>query len=268
MFAAGIALGLAALAWPSFPYLVYMIATIGIIWAIVQRHDLRGPSLILLLVVGYAITVAPWMIRNGIKLNSYAISEGYAPFILAQRVAYNDMTPKELGISFLYGLPDFGDTISKKVFARDDYKRLDYAEPKGFYLWGNTVLRDRMTKEAGGKDKLLGYLIRHEILAHPVKHVLVTLSLAWRGMWVSMYWGLIAIPIFMVLAWTALRARHWTFLIYSFPAWFMLGFNAFTSVNVVRYNLTLVPCLAIAVACGIVLMVEKFKRKNRHAADR
>lgn len=264
VFMAGLTLGAATLARPVFPYLAYVLFAAGILWFFIREGSRRWLMLCLCLIAGFAAAVSPWVWRNGMATGHYQISGGYAPFILIQRVAYNRMTLREFGASFVYGLPDFGDRLAEKLFPREDFRRFDYQEPDGFYLAGNTTLRDDLTQKAGGWDHLLSYLLRHEILAHPVKHTLVTLSLAWRGMWVSKYWGLITIPIFVIMSIIWWRRRAYSFLIFSFPAWFMLGFHAFTSVNVVRYNLLLVPCLSIAAAWGIGIMVTMVYNRFRN----
>ena len=261
LFLAGLSMGLLALNRPSIPYLLYFIAVaavIAVFWATIRKKERPSFSkLALFLVLGYVLAVSPWVIRNGLKLGNWSISAGYAPYILAQRVAFNDMSWKEWGVSFIYGLPDFGDNLAAKLFLREDFERLDYYDPKSFYTHGNHDLIDQTREAAGGVDKQLSYLVRTYIIKHPLKHFLVTLSLAWRGMWVGKYWGLVAIPIFWAVVIYAIKNRWWDFIVFSFPAWFMLGFNAFVSVNVVRYNIVLLPCLAIAASWSIVSLYYK-----------
>ncbi len=249
-FVSGLFLGLLALTRPSFVYLFYAALPIIFILGIYQKElSLRKKiSWSILLLLGYSLTAGPWIIRNGLSTGEYAISKGYASYILVQRVSYNDMTWKEWGVSFLYGLPDFGDSLTKDIFDSKDYERFDYQNRKGFYAIGNDSLRKETLEKAGGVENHLSYLLENEVFNNLHKHIMVTLSLAWRGMWVSKYWGLITIPIFFVIFIWAIRQKCWEFIIFSLPPWFMLGFHAFTSVNVVRYNLILIPCLALATA--------------------
>ncbi|MCK5374893.1 MAG: hypothetical protein KAJ40_06375 [Alphaproteobacteria bacterium] len=249
-FLAGISLGLLALTRPSFVYLFYFgIITVSFLSGFQNTASFRKKlGLPLLFLIGYAGIVTPWIIRNGQTFGQYSISKGYAPFILVQRIAYNDMSWKEWAVSFVYGLPDFGDSLAEDLFNKKDYERFDYSNPEGFYLIGNSVLREKTEKAAGGRENHLAYLVKHGILENPFKHTIVTLSLAWRGMWVSQYWGLVTILLFSGVFIYALRRKWWEFVIFSVPPWFMLGFHAFTSVNVVRYNLILIPCLSISAA--------------------
>ncbi len=264
----GLAYGALALARPSFVYLFYASVMVCVVILIgtkpLKLH--RKMFFLLALLTGYTAVAGPWVIRNGMELGQYAISKGYASYILAQRVAYNAMTPEEWEASFIYSLPDFGDSLAEEIFPPEDYERLDYSNPEGFYVMGNGAFMEETKKKAGGKQHHLAYLIKTEILGNIVQHVKVTFSLVWRGMWVSKYWGLVAIPVFFGVFVHA--ARHWreerwsAFLLFSMPPWFMLGFHAFTSVNVVRYNLILIPSLALAVAFTLAAVSDKIRKKR------
>lgn len=258
--ACGVMLGLLALTRPSYIYLFYLAFVASIAAGLLSGESLKQKlGWPLLLLAGYALMAAPWMIRNGQVLGTYAISKGYAPFILTQRIAYNEMDARQWAVSFIYGLPDFGDSLAKKYFPAQDYDKLDYSNPDGYYQTSNREMWKRT--EAGVKvsDSELSTMIRQDVLGNLTKHVMVTFSLAWRGMWVSKYWGLIAIPVFLGVAVLAIRRKWAAFLIFSIPAWFMLGLHAFTSVNVVRYNLILIPCLAVAVAVAIMAGIDRLK---------
>lgn len=265
----GILFGLLALTRPSFSYLFYAVVPVVIVTcALLKTISVRqGVLWALVLTAGYAATIAPWIARNSIQYNTPAISKGYASFILVQRVAYNDMSWAEWRASFVYGLPDFGDSLAKDLFPPESYERFAYDNPNGFYYVGNGALREETLEAAGGADNHLSYLLKSYILSDPTQHIATTLSLAWRGMWVSKYWGLVAIPIFAGVFIVALRQKWWEFVIIAIPPWFMLGFHAFTSVNVVRYNLILIPCLAIAVAFMLVRIYDRI-RKNNTAKDK
>ena len=199
-------------------------------------------------------------------MNAYTISKGYGPFILKQRLSYNDMNMREWRASFVYGLPDFGDSLAKDLFPIEDYARFDYSNPDGFYMMASAALSKEATNgETPEKDEL-STLFKRQIFGNLFQHTIVTLSLAWRGMWISKYWGLIAIPLFLGVFAYALRTGWAAFLALSLPPWFMLGLHAFTSVNVPRYNLILIPCLAIAVAFFLhacYALAGRFWRRNK-----
>ena len=263
-FACGVMLGLLALTRPSYIYLFYLAFAASVAAGLLSGRSLKQKlGWPLLLLAGYALMAAPWMIRNGQVLGTYAISKGYAPFILTQRIAYNEMDARQLAVSFVYGLPDFGDSLVKKYFPAEDYAKLDYSNPDGYYQTSNREMWKRTDEGIKVSDSELSNMIKTDVLGNLTKHVMVTFSLAWRGMWVSKYWGLIAIPVFMGVAVSAIRRKWSAFFVFSIPPWFMLGLHAFTSVNVVRYNLILIPCLAIAVAVAIMAGVDRLKTARR-----
>lgn len=259
---AGALFGLLALTRPAFVYLFYVCSFISLVRGLYERQALA----LVFLLLGYLLTAGPWMLRNEVYLGSFGISKGYASFILVQRVAYNRMSWEEWGASFIYGLPDFGDSLAEDIFEPASYERFDYDHPEGFYEIGNSSLRKETIEKAGGLEHHLSYLLKQEVIGNPFKHVMVTLSLAWRGMWVSKYWGFVTIPIFIGVFIVSLQQRRWGYVLFSLAPWFMLGFHAFTSVNVVRYNLILIPCLAIAgailltgIICSITNRVKKLQ---------
>src|SRR5271157_5949418 len=262
LFASGVALGILTLVRPSFSYLLYFIAGAAVLYAIwvlvTKKRDLSFPKLALFLVIGYALAISPWIIRNGTKLGSYTISQGYAPFILSQRVAYNDMTTKEWLVSFT--LPGGTTSLARKLFSPADFERLDPGFPTGFVQMGYDPLRrKRILAAAGGADRQLSYLVKTYILQHPVRHTLVTVALVWQGMWICKLWGMVTIPVFVAVLVYAVKTRWWSFILYAIPPWYMLGFNAFVSGNTLRYNYVLLPCLAIASAWGVLWLCDRIK---------
>ncbi len=268
----GVFLGLLALTRPSFPYLFYVSIPILFLFVFyVGRQSIKfALSVVLFFVTGYVLVISPWIIRNGLVLNQYALSGGYSSYILVQRVAYNQMTIKEWAYSFVYSFPDFGDKLAQKLFGQECCDRLSYSDPKGFYEIGNGELREVTLQQAGSVKNHLSFLIKSEIFPHIFKHSVVTLSLAWKGVWIQKYWGLITILLFIPAIIMAWRLRWIEFFILAFPPWFMLGFHAFTSVNVVRYNFILIPCLSVSAAYVVVWMVDKYlkrlkEEKNNHA---
>ncbi len=268
LLAYGASLGALALVRPSCLYLFLAAVPVTAIAMLIALDFRSALAATLVLVAGFAIVSGPWIMRNGLATGSYKISEGYAGFIFVQRAAFNEMRSDEWRASFVYGLPDFGDSLCGRLFDPESCQRLDYANPEGFYQRGNNQYRAQSIEKAGGKDRLLGYLLKEEVIGNAGRHIAVSLSLAWRGMWVSKYWGLAAIPLFAAAFFGAVRRRCGAFIVYSLPAWFMLGFHAFTSVNVVRYNLVLVPCLALGSAMVLLRMWEGLAGKYRQAAGK
>ena len=106
------------------------------------------------------------------------------------------------------------------------------------------------------------YLLHEEILGNLGKHSLVSVALAYRGVWIVKYWTLLAVPVlFYLLYGGTFRGRHRDLLVFSLPALFMLGLHAFVSVNVHRYNIILMPSLALATGWFALKVWVWYRRK-------
>lgn len=245
-FAAGLAIGLATLTRPEYAYAFYALAVTAFAIAIGKRRK----AFVLnagVAVLGYALVVAPWAARNAHHFDSPALTQGYDGHILAQRVAYNRMSWEELGVAFLYWLPDFGDTLARHLFPEALYAKLGW-EAGSYYRTVSTEVYRESLARAGTATKVVPDLIRVEILGNPVKHFFVTLPLLLRGIFVSTYWGLLGFLCFLVLLGSALRRHASSVAVAALPAWFMAFFYAAVSVSIPRYNLNLVPIYAIGMA--------------------
>ncbi|WP_156176656.1 hypothetical protein [Kiloniella spongiae] len=260
----GLGLCIAVLTRPSFLYLVYfLILGIPCYWLFVKKE---GAKEILfktgVFLLPFILFVIPWMFRNYSYHGVFGVSAGYGPYILSERVAYNMMSWTEYAVSFIYWLPDFGDSLSKSLFPAELYQKLDFGYPEGYYKYGNSVMRAEIYEQAATEKERISLLLNGYILPDIVKHIMVTLSLSLRGMWVAKYFGLIGvlalIPGFIQLKKIAGTAPV---MFFAFPFFFMVGFNAFVSVSIPRYNVPLVMIYAIAIvltACSIWKLVQPF----------
>ncbi|WP_085907270.1 hypothetical protein [Kiloniella majae] len=246
----GLGLSIAVLTRPSYLYLVYfLILAIPFYWLVIKKEkpkELLFKTGIFLL--PFILFVIPWMLRNYSYYGVFGVSAGYGPHILSERVTYNMMSWTEYAVSFIYWLPDFGDSLSKSLFPAEFYQKLDFGYPEGYYAYGNSIMRAEIYEQAATEKERISLLLNGYILPDIVKHIMVTLSLSLRGMWVAKYFGLIGvlalIPGFIQLKKMAGTAPV---LFFAFPFFFMVGFNAFVSVSIPRYNVPLVMIYAIAI---------------------
>jgi hypothetical protein len=262
--ATGVVLALLALTRPSFSFLFYFSAAILIPFAFFWL--LRGTRKKLVLVAAvflasYAAVVAPWIVRNGTKIGVWDISAGYGPFTLAQRVSYNSMTWKEGISSLILALPGFGDNLGEALLSPQTIEKFSYDSPNGFYMQGNRVLRPKEREEAGSVQNFQSHLIHKYILGEPIRHTLVTLVMAWRGMWVGKDLAFLAIPAFFAFLIRCLVRRELNILFFAIPPLFMLGLHAFTSVNIIRYNLILLPVVGISFSWAVLEIGKILRRK-------
>jgi 4-amino-4-deoxy-L-arabinose transferase-like glycosyltransferase len=255
MLLAGFYAGLAALTRPAFFDLLLAAGLAGLILAARARR----PGLAAAFLAAGLLTISPWIARNFLVLGTPALTQGYGAHVLNERIAFDEMTWPEYGKSFICWLPD-GNAEGNALFGPDACRRFQWNDsPDNFYAIGNGPLMQQSLKSSGGWPEMFDYLMRTYILAHPIKHFLVTIPLALRGAWISNYWGFALMPICAVRTIFAFRRRDTAFLVLSLPAWFMLLFAAAISVNQTRYNLMLIPPFAIAGA-GLVTALNPWRR--------
>ena len=263
--AAGLTLGLLALVRPSYAYLVPLVALL-LAGALVagwpplpsRRTVLR---LAALFATGYLVAVGPWLARNMILFDTPTLTRGYAGSALGPRVAYNDMTAAEWAGAFLYWLPDFGDGWAGALLPPSAYARLDLENPEGYYRQAARRLAERHGPL--GPDAMFAAMIREDVLGNLPKHVAVTLPLAWRGAFVADYWSLATLPLLLAMFAGGLRRRRTEFVLFCLPAFFMLGFHAFTTINIARYNVGLVAVSAVAAAVTLTRLAERSRGTGR-----
>jgi 4-amino-4-deoxy-L-arabinose transferase-like glycosyltransferase len=242
----GLALGLLTLTRPSYLYLLYgfvffFVATMP--WMGLQHNAVR----LLSILVGFGVVATPWALRNYIEIGSFELtSGGYAEFILAQRVNYNEMSWAEWAVAFVYWFPDVGDSIAALVFPKYLSEHLGWGA--GSYYGGSSDFYRQAVTAAGGPEHVLSYLLKNYVLGHPVKHSMVTIALAWRGIFIAKYWSVIGLACGAGFLFHTVRNRDWTFAAMLSPMVFMVAFHAAVSVSIGRYNLFLMAPYAIGMA--------------------
>jgi hypothetical protein len=250
----GVTLGLLSLTRPEYLYLAGALAVVGL-GALWWRRALAVRLLAAVAVC--AVVMAPWSIRNERLFGTAAPTSGYAGFILAQRMAYEAMTPREWLAQFIDALPGFGPALARLAMP-DAVARLGWEErPDTFYMVGNTLMVQDLAAHAPNPADQVPYLLRHYVLADPLRFAAVTVALAWKALWVRKYFSLIGVPCFGVLVWWAVRRRDLPRLAFVLPPIFVLLLHAATTVSTPRYSLMMVP--ADAAAFG--LLVEHLWRR-------
>lgn len=265
--AVGILIALTALTRPSGQYALFAIGLGLVIVGFIQLWRHRGAKLLIGAVVvfcAYVVTISPWLWRNQAEFGQAFLTEGYASFILVERVSYNEMTWREFGISFIYWLPWPGETLAKKYFDVRDYRRLSFDAEDSFYIRGIGEKKAELRRRFAHESDRMNYLLHEEVFGNLTKHSLVSVALAYRGIWIVKYWTLLAVPVLLYLLCRGLvRRRDPDLLVFALPAIFMLGLHAFVSVNVHRYNIILMPCLALASGWFVLKVWEWFQRNYR-----
>ena len=260
--ALGLCVGLLVMARPEFIYLAYAFIAFVIVRALAVRSALAWLQGILV-ALAVAIVVTSWQVRNRVAFGDAALTEAYAGPTLAQRVAYNRMSANELAAAFVFWFPDFGDTLAKRIFPPEAYAKLDFGPAA--YANDGVALHDELVAKIDDRGEVLKTLIVEEVVRHPVKHALVTLALAWRGVFVAKLWGVVGLAAFVFIL--VRRERSWRLLaLTSAPAWFMLAFYAAVSVSIPRYSVCFIPVFSLALGSLAARVFEGLAARHADAA--
>ena len=260
--AIGLCAGLLVMARPEFIYFAYALVALVIVRALVMRSQLAWRHGVLV-VLAVFIVVSPWLVRNRIAFGDAALTEAYAGPTLAQRVAYNRMSTNELVAAFVYWFPDFGDSLAKRMFPANAYAKLDFGPNS--YANDGVALHTELVEQMGERDDVLKTLIVEEVVRRPVKHGLVTIALAWRGIFVAKLWGVAGLAAFVYMV--VMRYGQWRLLaLASAPAWFMLAFYAAVSVSIPRYSVCFIPVFSVALGTLAARVLKALAARRADAA--
>ena len=102
-------------------------------------------------------------------------------------------------------------------------------------------------------------VIRNEMKENWWHYILVTIPLAWCGMWVGGWLGLVIVPLFAVACVAAYRQSKPLLLLYATPAFVMHGLHAALASFYTRYNLALIGPFSAASAWLIASIVTRVR---------
>jgi hypothetical protein len=236
---AGLGLGLLCLARFSFlvPALV-MPALIFLNARLVARTPGAWASVVAYAVAFLAIML-PWATRNAISVGKLALTEEYGSVTLIERLAFDQMTAREFLLAFPFCIPEIGPRAVEHAFGADAMARFQYDLPGSFYEIGSGQ-RWALVAEHKRIDPIIGDLVRTEMKDNWWRYLLVSVPLAWCGMWVGGWLGLLLVPLFAGTCVVAFRQSMPVFLLYAAPALVMLGLHAALASHYTRYNLILI----------------------------
>jgi 4-amino-4-deoxy-L-arabinose transferase-like glycosyltransferase len=245
----GLLLGLLCLTRPSFviliPGVLLLIAVGSRLLEAKSRPSAWKSAAAFAIVV--ALTIGPWIVRNHVSVGKWGLTEEYGSAVLIERFAYNDMSPMEFVTAFPYCTPGLGDLLFDQVYGRDSMHRFVFHTRDSFFHVGRGR-RDLLVNEHGRLDPLIGDIVRDEMRTSWWRHLLVSIPLAWCGLWAGWIVSLVLIPLFACASVRAIRQREPVLLLYAAPAIIMLGLHAAVASHYTRYNLILIGPSAIAAA--------------------
>ena len=218
-------------------------------------------------VLAFLAVIVPWATRNAISAGKFALTEEYGSVTLVERFAYDQMTLREFALAFPYCLPKIGPDIVGYTFGPDTMARFQYDLPNSFYAIG-VAHRDALTEQFTRIDPIIGEVVRNEMNDNWWRYILVSIPLAWCGMWVGGWLGLVIVPLFAVACVAAHRRSKPLLLLYVTPALVMLGLHAALASFYTRYNLALIGPFSAAAAWLIVLIVTRWRYSTAVAPRR
>ena len=261
---AGLVFGLCALTRPNYWYAGLMLAPLlGVArlftsparWS---RRLVQGTVSCLVFAIALIAVVSPWLLRNHHHFGKASVTVGYGAQALSSRLSYNEMTNAEFRAGWIYFLPDFGDSLAKRLFPREQYERLAFGNPTGFLGIERTRIRDEIAQATGvrpahnavgTKESQIGWALTNYAFNDPVQHFRVSALLAWRGFFVEKLFGLVGgLSLLLILIFSSDRWLKRDLILLLLPALLVLGFNANVSVNIPRYNPLLLLPMAIAMS--------------------
>jgi hypothetical protein len=256
--AVGLILALLTLTRPEYPYLALaaVLIFVGIaLWQKQTRFLVHGFVLGLV----FVLTISPWLVRNHQQFDRWTIAAGnYGEITLAYRVAYNHMDARHWLASFVYFLPDFGDSLTRRIFSEDWYWR-EIDARSGSY---QDVTNNMLTATANGQLTLQD-LLQHHVLADLPTHLATTIPLSWRGVFIAKYWGLIAFFTYLVFQYRQLRRGQYELAIIALPCWLLVGLHAGISINIPRYNLPLLSVYAVSLGWLLAKIWNRFRPSHQ-----
>ena len=211
------------------------------------------------------VVISPWIIRNHVSVGKWGLTEEYGSAVLIERFAYNDMTMREFFTAFPYCTPGLGDLAFDQIYGKDSMHRFVYHTRDSFFHVGRGR-RDALVKEHGRLDPLIRGIVLDEMRANWWRHLLVSIPLAWCGMWVGWLWSLLLVPLFGWACVRAVRQRQPLLLLYAAPAVVMLGLHAGMANHYTRYNLILIGPLAVGAAWLISGWLPRVRWRSRALA--
>jgi len=252
-----VGLALAALTLTKAVFLTYvLLACVAGGLAALRRPAARrriGAAVGLLLIV-YGILVGGWMARNWSVEGQFRLTDARGGIALSTREVFNHMTPEQYRAAFVYWLRGPGVGMARRMFPAEVVDPFDLDRRGGFYDRGQNGYPARVDEimQARGLSALqAGAIVDHQIiraiLARPLTHIVTTLPLFYRGIWIDEF-IVLGLPLFFWMGVRAIRRRQPLVLLLLSMGAFNLLFYAAFSLNISRYQMTAVPEIGLAVA--------------------
>lgn len=252
-----------------------------LVWAAAWPADGRSPRRWLMVgcfIVACALPVGAWMMRNLHQIGQPVVALRGGR-LLALRASYNEMTGREYVAAMM-----FRDASQSRLVERlgrgwlgdAPFEKLDRKNPDGFYQIGKTRRPATGTRgaEPGATQASIDRALEREslgaILAHPWRHLAVTLPLAMYGTPTLLPGlgpvNLLAFPLLIWLLWWSRRPERRWIAWAALPAAASIAFCCLLTHNISRYNYIAIPQLAFASVIAAWAAAAWWDRRRRSRA--
>ncbi len=278
---AGLAMSLVVLCKAIFLYM--MVFVLALMWLTLKSINKKHLAISLaIFLICFSIPTGGWMVRNKSLFGTFQIT-CRGGNVMATRYEYNKMNATEYFGSFLYWTPDpAAYELMYKMYGKDcishsngKLAKLNRGNPEGYYKLGRTHRSWDPADENSGQMKWM-----LEFLKHPIKHLLVSIPIGWRGILfgrgvaltrpfgiVCQSAVLVSVIYFLGLSvffFYSIFKRKWHLLAVSLPAIYLLFMNGFFTHNISRYGL---PAVGTEIVCTLlvtwyILNRKKIKKQN------
>ncbi|KZB65155.1 hypothetical protein AUQ42_01180 [Thalassospira sp. MCCC 1A02491] len=252
-------------------YFIPVALLAGLCFVILSKNARRSSLAKVLVFATVVITpIAFWMDRNHDISGRYQFTDDRGGIALSTRVVFNEMDLVDYLAAFTYWTRGAGDGWAESLFPEEVVKPFEWYAPEGYYLRGQLGFGKRVqeiiettnltAREA--YDQAEGEM-KSSILSHPIKHMVTTLPLIYRGIWIDEF-AVLTFPAFIVLLICAIKNRNALLVAVLLPSLFSLVFYAAFSLNLARYQMTALPGFAIAFAFFSTWLVARIKERRQY----
>ena len=263
----GLLLGALALVRPPYEFLLAALPAAAAVWMLRDRPRRRAIVVVTAwILVSALLVVTPWLVRNYTEKGFVGFTEGYGPWILMERLAYNNMAWHQWLAAFPRWSGRGGHRLALEWFGKDTVRWLKYGEPEvrerrisgGGHLLTNVATGDQLG------------VVLERVWAELPRHLVVSVPLAWRGMdqtrnipYGSVCWLLVVLGFVL-----GSRRNRSVLAALAFCPFFVLAINALVSVSVPRYSIGLLMPLSVGVALPVAWMLEGAWSRMRRPWER
>jgi len=254
--ALGTALGLLVLTKAAFAFFGPFVLLLLIGCAFRRPRAERRPAFAaaLAFTLVHAAIVGAWVARNAASIGEPVLAQRGAQ-VLAHRVELNRMTPTEYAVAFLFWTRGVGDNLARRLLPLEAYRRFDLKYDDGFYnaaqsRWHAAIAAETARgRSPAAAEAAVGAVLQREIVAAWWKTILVSVPVAYRGLFIDEFIVLTGPALIVFLL--ARRRRVAGFAAFALPGLYALGFHAAITLNLPRHSIPILPMLAVGGALAV-----------------